>query len=93
MQAMHGTTKGVDLFNQVIVTMNNFELPFEKLSGIATDGASAMLGMQKGLTALVKKEMSRLSLDPSDSCMPSCIHQESLCAHSLKLTNVMKLCP
>ena len=59
----------LDLFNQVIVAMNNFELPFEKLSGIATDGAPAMVGAQKGLTALVKKEMSRLSLDPSlDPC-------------------------
>ena len=63
---MHGTTKGEDLFNQVIMAMNNFELPFEKLSGIATDGAPAMVGAQKGLTALVKKEMSRLSLDPRD---------------------------
>ena len=67
LQAMHGTTKGEDLFNQVIVAMNNFELPFEKLSG--TDGAPAMVGAKKGLTALVKKEMSRLSLDPSlDPC-------------------------
>ncbi|XP_073330798.1 general transcription factor II-I repeat domain-containing protein 2A-like [Pagrus major] len=91
LQAMHGTTKGEDLFNQVIVAMNNFELPFEKLSGIATDGAPAMVGAQKGLTALVKKEMSRLSLDPSDLVVCHCIiHQESLCAHSLKLNNVMK---
>ncbi|XP_056440141.1 general transcription factor II-I repeat domain-containing protein 2A-like [Gadus chalcogrammus] len=90
LQAMHGTTKGEDLFNQVIVAMNNFELPFEKLSGIATDGAPAMVGAQKGLTALVKKEMSRLSLDPSDLVVCHCIiHQESLCAHSLKLNNVM----
>ena len=40
LQAMHGTTKGEDLFNQVILAMNNFELPFE-LSGITTDGAPA----------------------------------------------------
>uniref|UniRef100_A0A674N6P6 SPIN-DOC-like zinc-finger domain-containing protein n=1 Tax=Takifugu rubripes TaxID=31033 RepID=A0A674N6P6_TAKRU len=90
-QAMHGTSKGEDLFSQVVVAMNNFELPFEKLSGIATDGAPAMVGTQKGLTALVKKEMSRLGLDPSDIVVCHCvIHQESLCAHSLKLNNVMK---
>ncbi|KAK0144404.1 General transcription factor II-I repeat domain-containing protein 2A [Merluccius polli] len=84
LQAMHGITK-------VIMAMNNFELPFEKLSGIATDGAPAMVGAQKELTALVKKEMSRLSLDPRDLVVCHCIiHQESLCAHSLKLTNVMK---
>ncbi|TWW71158.1 General transcription factor II-I repeat domain-containing protein 2A [Takifugu flavidus] len=91
LQAMHGTSKGEDLFSQVVVAMNNFELPFEKLSGIATDGAPAMVGTQKGLTALVKKEMSRLGLDPSDIVVCHCvIHQESLCAHSLKLNNVMK---
>eukprot|EP00066_Takifugu_rubripes_P002448 XP_003964395.1 PREDICTED: general transcription factor II-I repeat domain-containing protein 2-like [Takifugu rubripes] len=89
LQAMHGTSKGEDLFSQVVVAMNNFELPFENLSGIATDGAPAMVGTQKGLTALVKKEMSRL--DPSDIVVCHCIiHQESLCAHSLKLNNVMK---
>ncbi len=66
LQAMHGTTKGEDLFKQVVAVMNNFELTFEKLSGIATDGAPTMVGAQKGLTVLVKKEMSRLSLDPND---------------------------
>ena len=35
--------------------------------------------------------MSHLSLDPSDLVVCHCIiHQESLCAHSLKLNNVMK---
>lgn len=91
LQAMYGTTKGEDLFKQVVAVMNNFELTFEKLSGIATDGALAMVGAQKGLTALVKNEMSRLSLDPNDLIVCHCIiHQESLCAHSLKLNNVMK---
>ncbi|XP_073687696.1 general transcription factor II-I repeat domain-containing protein 2A-like [Garra rufa] len=90
LQAMHGTTKGEDLFEQVVLAMNKFQLPFEKLSGLATDGAPAMLGQQKGLTALIKKEMSRLNLDPSDLVVCHCIiHQESLCAHSLKLHSVM----
>uniref|UniRef100_A0A9J7YT13 SPIN-DOC-like zinc-finger domain-containing protein n=1 Tax=Cyprinus carpio carpio TaxID=630221 RepID=A0A9J7YT13_CYPCA len=90
LQAMHGTTEGEDLFEQVVLAMNKFELPFKKLSGLATDGAPAMLGPQKGLTALVKKEMSRLRLDPSDLVVCHCIiHQESLCAHSLKLHSVM----
>lgn len=82
-QAMHSTTKGEDLFKQVVLAMNKFELPFEKLSGLATDGTPAMLGTQKGLTALVKKEISCLSLNPSDLVVCHCIiHQESLCARS-----------
>lgn len=56
LQAMHGTTKGEDLFEQVVVAMNKFELPFEKSSGLATDGAPTMVGAKKGLTALVKKK-------------------------------------
>lgn len=55
LQAMHGTTKDEDLFEQVILVMNKFELSFEKLSGLTTDGAPAMVGQQKGLTLLVKK--------------------------------------
>ncbi|KAI7789328.1 putative general transcription factor II-I repeat domain-containing protein 2-like [Triplophysa rosa] len=75
LQAMHGTTKGEDLFKQVVLALNKFELPFEKLSGLAP----AMLGPQKGLTALIKKEMSHLCLDPSDLVVCHCIiHQESL---------------
>uniref|UniRef100_UPI00358F8063 general transcription factor II-I repeat domain-containing protein 2A-like n=1 Tax=Myxine glutinosa TaxID=7769 RepID=UPI00358F8063 len=90
LQAMHGTTKGEDLFEQVVLAMNKFELQFDKLSGLATDGAPAMVGVQKGLTALFKKEMSRLSLDPSELLVCHCIiHQDNLCAQSLKLNNVM----
>ena len=83
---------GEDLFEQVVLAMNKFEL-LEKLSGLTTDGAPAMVGPQKGLTALVKKEISRLSLDPSDLVVCHCIiHQESLCAHSMKLHNVNDNC-
>lgn len=49
---MHGTIKGEDLFDQA-VAMNNFDLPFKKLSSITIDGAPAIVGAQKGLTALV----------------------------------------
>lgn len=62
-----------DLVNEVVVAMKNFELPFEKLSGIATDRAPTMVGAQKRLTTLIKKEMSRLSLDPSDLGVCHCI--------------------
>lgn len=44
--------------------MKKLELTFEKLSGLTTDGAPAMVGSRKGLIAFVKKELNRLSLDP-----------------------------
>ena len=72
--------------------MNEFDLQFHKLNGMATDGAPAMVGAQRGLTALVKKEMSHPSLDPSELFVCHCIiHQESLCAQSLKLNTVTKV--
>ncbi|KAK0148944.1 General transcription factor II-I repeat domain-containing protein 2 [Merluccius polli] len=90
LEAMHGTTRGEDLFEKLVSALQKFELSFEKLSGLTTDGAPAMVGSQKGLTALVKQEMSRLSLDPSDLIVCHCIiHQESLCAKCLRLNKVM----
>ena len=56
------TTRGEDLFEKLLLAMRKFNLPFEKLGVIATDGASAMAGLQKGLTALLKKELTRCGL-------------------------------
>lgn len=63
LQARHGTTKGEDLFGQVMSAMNQFELSFEKFGGLATDGATAMVGGQKGLTGLIRREMNRQNVD------------------------------
>ncbi|KAK1333566.1 LOW QUALITY PROTEIN: hypothetical protein QTO34_005951, partial [Cnephaeus nilssonii] len=90
LEAMHGTTRGEDLFERLVLSMKKFELTFEKLSGLITDGAPAMVDSQKGLISLVKKELDRLSLDPSNLIVCHCIiHQESLCAQSLRLNSVM----
>ncbi|XP_045118463.1 general transcription factor II-I repeat domain-containing protein 2B-like [Portunus trituberculatus] len=48
LEAMHGTTTGEDLFESLVSSMNKLELTFEKLSGLTTDGAPAMVGSQKG---------------------------------------------
>ncbi|XP_016061495.1 PREDICTED: general transcription factor II-I repeat domain-containing protein 2B-like isoform X1 [Miniopterus natalensis] len=90
LEALHGATRGEDLFERLVLSMKKLELTFGKLSGLTTDGAPAMVGSQKGLIAFVKKELNRLSLDPSDLIICHCIiHQESLCAQSLRLNNVM----
>ena len=87
---MHGTTKCEDLFERLVLSMKKLDLTFEKLRGFTTDGAPAMVGSQKGLITFVKKEFNRLSLDPSDLIVCHCIiHQENLCAQSLRLSNVM----
>ena len=70
--------------------MRKFNFPFEKLGGIATDGAPAMVGSQKGLTALLKKELTRCGLAADDLVVCHCIiHQQNLCAKSLQLRDVI----
>jgi len=72
------------------LAMHKFNLPFEKLSRLTTDGAPAMVGSRKGLSALVKEEMTSRGLAAGDLVVCHCItHQQSLCAKSLQLSNVM----
>nr|KAF6407290.1 hypothetical protein HJG59_009933 [Molossus molossus] len=87
---MRGTPRREDLFERRVLSMKKLELTFEKLSSLTTDGAPAVVGSPQGFLAFVKKELSCLSLDPSDLIICHCIpHQESLCAQSLHLNNVM----
>ena len=90
LESMHGTTRGEDLFEKLLLAMRKFNLPFEKLGGIATDGAPAMVGSPKGSTALLKKELTRCGLAADDLVVCHCIiHQQNLCAKSLQFRNVM----
>ena len=84
---MHGTTRGEDLLKKLLLAMGKFNLPFEKLGEIATDSAPAMVGSQKGLTALFKKKLTRC--DVAAVVCHCIIHQQNLCAMSLQLRNVM----
>ena len=73
LEAMHGTTTGEDLFQRLVSSMEKIQLTFEKLSGLTTDGAPAMVGSKMGLVAFVKKEMDRLSLDTNYLIVCHCI--------------------
>ena len=87
---MHKTTHGKNLFEKLLLAIGKFNLLFEKLSGIATDGAPAMVCSQKRLTALFKKELTCCNLAADDLVVCRCIiHQQNLCAKSLQLHNVM----
>ena len=82
LESMHGTTRGEDLFEKLLLAIRKFNLPFEKLGGIATDDAPAIVGSQKGLTALLKKELTRCSLAADDLVVCHCIiHQQNLQSH------------
>lgn len=78
LRAMFGTTKSKDMFEQAT---NKFNLQFDKSSGLTRDGAPAIAGGQKGLTALIKKEISCLILSPSELVVCHCIIHQDACVH------------
>ena len=55
---MKGTTTGQDIFDEVKHIMVKFNLSEDKLCGITTDGAPAMIGNHKGFTSLMLKSIS-----------------------------------
>ena len=51
------TTQGVDILNLMDEYFNTHEIPWSRLSGVCTDGASAMIGCNIGFQTLVKEKV------------------------------------
>jgi len=79
LESMHGTTRGDDLLEKLLLAMRKLNLPFEKLSGLTADGPPAMGGLRKRLTALVKKEMTSRGLTVGDLVVCSGATREDIC--------------
>ncbi|XP_076810276.1 general transcription factor II-I repeat domain-containing protein 2-like [Clavelina lepadiformis] len=47
LESIHGTTRGEDLLQKLLQALGKFNLPLDKLCGVATDGAPAMVGKQR----------------------------------------------
>ncbi|XP_022166960.1 general transcription factor II-I repeat domain-containing protein 2B-like [Myzus persicae] len=80
------TTKYRDLFEAVETTLNKLSLNLVNISGIATNGAHAMVG-KKGLTKLVKYHTVLVG-NKGYHCT---VHQENVCAEALKMDNIMQI--
>ena len=90
LQAMKDTTTGEDIFQELKILMAKFNLHFEKLHGLSTDGAPAMVGSKVGLISKIRTELGSMNIDTKDFSVFHCIiHQENLCAKSLKFEHVM----
>ena len=86
---LQGTTTGKDIFTAVKRVMSNLDLKLEKLVGITTDGAPAMIGRHSGAVSLLEKEIKDLGIETDLYRIHFIIHQENLCAKSIKLQHVM----
>ena len=92
LELMHKTTRGEDLLQKLLQALGKFDLPLDKLCGVATDGAPAMVEKHKGVVSLLKKEMDAREIRHDRLVSFHCIvHQQSLCAKSVKFDHVVSV--
>jgi hypothetical protein len=73
---MKGSIAGTELYEQVMRVIEKLNLNLNKLQGIATDAAPAMVGEKNGLTALITEEMEKRTGQASHLVLRHCIiHQ------------------
>uniref|UniRef100_A0A3P9KMN0 SPIN-DOC-like zinc-finger domain-containing protein n=1 Tax=Oryzias latipes TaxID=8090 RepID=A0A3P9KMN0_ORYLA len=89
LETLRGTTKGEDLFAAVSRVLDKYNLSWDKMVGITTDGAPAMIGKKAGLTALISQKVSECG---GKVAQYHCIlHQEQLCAKTIGLADVVHI--
>ncbi|KAF7243378.1 General transcription factor II-I repeat domain-containing protein 2 [Varanus komodoensis] len=89
LQSLKNQTRGTDLFVSVCSAIDDMKPPWNKVTGIITDGAPAMAGERSGLSTLV---CNKVSEEGGKAIKLHCIiHQQVLCAKHLKYDHVMKL--
>jgi hypothetical protein len=87
--SIHGTTTGEDVFKGVENAVQKNNLQWKNLKCITTEGGKNMCGKNKGVVALVSKTVENDS--GSKPLMVYCIiHQQSLCAKCLDMSEVLK---
>ena len=91
--SLRGRTRGVDI-KEAVVRLLYKKIPdvsLNKLCGLTTDGCPSMTGKENGAVALLKKDAEQ-SFPHRDILNVYCIiHQESLCAKTLKMNYVMNV--
>ncbi|XP_063781329.1 general transcription factor II-I repeat domain-containing protein 2A-like [Pseudophryne corroboree] len=88
LQSLKDQTRGTDLFVSVCSALDDMKLPWNKVTGIITDGAPAMAGERSGLSTLV---CNKVREEGGKAIKLHCIiHQQVLCAKHLKYDHVMK---
>ena len=78
---LRNTTKSLDLYEAVKITLKQYSLKLVNISDIATDDVSVMVGKKDAITTNSPHLMKY-------HCI---IHQQNLCAKALKMNKVMQV--
>ena len=72
--------------------LGKFNLPLDKLCGVATDGAPAMVGKHKEMISFLKNEMDTRGIRHDRLVFFHCIvHQQNLCSKSVKFDHAVSV--
>ncbi|CAI9736530.1 general transcription factor II-I repeat domain-containing protein 2-like [Octopus vulgaris] len=75
---------------EIDIALEKAGLTYDRLVGIATDGAPAMIGKKQGLRGFVQRKLESLNVSKDQLLWYHCIiHQESLCSKIIKFDHVM----
>ena len=88
LMAMNGITTGKDIFIALQRVLTDMKLDLSKLISVTTDGATAMARLENGVVTLLERRMKDLGISHKIKKLHCIIHQETLCARSLKLKEV-----
>lgn len=86
---MHYTTTANDIFSSLENVIEKYDLRWEKLSSIATDGAPAMVGHKSGVVALVRQKLKEVGVQQEIPAIHCVLHRVNLLAKCVKLVGVM----
>lgn len=87
-KSLKNQTRGTDLFSSVCAALDDMKLPWNKISGIITDGAPSMTGERSGLAILISNKVSE---EGGKAVKLHCIiHQQVLCAKHLRYEHIME---
>ncbi|XP_076042351.1 general transcription factor II-I repeat domain-containing protein 2B-like [Oratosquilla oratoria] len=86
---LRGTTTGQDICDAVLQCVDQHSLGLYRLVCVTTDGAPAMVGEEKGAASLLVRHCETAGYTQPINLMHCIIHQESLCAKSANLVDVM----
>jgi hypothetical protein len=90
--SMKGSITGTELYEQIMRVIEKFNLNLNKLQGITTDAAPAMVGKKNGLTASTTGELEKRTGQASHLVLCHCIvHQQSLCSQVININHVMNI--